>query len=49
MTVNYPSRAYARVETLESRRLSVPTAPLADALAERALLALALSAARPSS
>jgi DNA polymerase III subunit delta len=34
--------------TLESRRLSGPTAPLADALVERALLALALSAARPS-
>jgi DNA polymerase III subunit delta len=34
--------------TLESRQLSGPTAPLADALAERALLRLAVSAARPS-
>jgi DNA polymerase III subunit delta len=34
--------------TLESRQLSGPTAPLADALAERALLRLALSATRTS-
>jgi DNA polymerase III subunit delta len=34
--------------TLESRQLSGPTAPLADALAERVLLRLALAAARPA-
>jgi DNA polymerase III subunit delta len=34
--------------TLESRQLVGPAAPLADALAERALLRLAVAAARPS-